>query len=456
MLQKIIFQFLNAHIDKSRPLLLALSGGVDSMSLFHLTNLWRKKEHGDLAIVHVDHGWRTESAQEAETLIQLAAKEGVACYHKAITAGDLSGNLECASRDARYVFFQEVARKIKAQGVLLAHTRDDQIETVFKRILEGAHLQYLSGMLPISENNGLILFRPLLEVAKEELLQYAKVAEFSFFEDPTNRDPAFLRARLREIIFPFLKQHFGKEFYSGIASIASEAALLRSCYRSRIGVIMDAAIENDLGFYFDLTSHSFLSFEWLQLMLRIQERTGLVLSREQLRLAVVFLMQKTANKWLHVKKGSFYFDRGRLFMLFKMPAEIPYGHVLKKGTQYIGPYEFTIDECEANEFSLQPAANHFLDLFCGKCLSYLPLGDYVILKPSGSLIKFRSAKSNRNLFRCLGDEKIPRFFLSLAPLIGKDRMVYEDFITGSLPDLMQGRCLRVNIIRKSFEKCSHH
>ena len=444
MLQNTIFTFLNNYIDKTRPVLLALSGGVDSMCLLHLLVKWQKETGSEVAIVHVDHGWRKESAQEAKSIVSLAKEHGFACYHTRLFPEQFQKNLELESRLARYQFFHEIVQQIGAQGVLLGHHKDDQVETVFKRLLEGSRMSYLSGMQPVSTNNGLVLLRPLLHTPKRSLLDYATAENISFFDDPTNKDTAFLRARMRESIFPFLRREFGKEFENNVAAISEEASLLRSYFDEKMKWVVEGCVESDLGFFFNVEKVELHPLEWMECMRVILEKTGSMLSRSQIGEAVSFLTQKSADKWLQVKDRFFYFDRGRLFVLFERSNRVEEINQLQIGPQTVGAYLIEVEEVAVAGVP----SNHWLDLFKGKCVTYVPLDSYKVVKPHGQLYRKRSGTTPRNYFRCLSDYKVPRFFQTIAPLIEKEAFIYEDFLLGMAPVVENMPCLKVSLFRK--------
>lgn len=108
--------------------------------------------------------------------------------------------LPAAARDARYRLLMQAARAAGATHVLTAHTRDDQAETLLMRLLRGSGIAGLSAMAPVTERDGIALARPLLDVPKAQLIATLKRANIAFADDPTNRDTAFTRPRLRALL----------------------------------------------------------------------------------------------------------------------------------------------------------------------------------------------------------------------------------------------------------------
>ncbi|MBR1091188.1 tRNA lysidine(34) synthetase TilS [Bradyrhizobium manausense] len=188
---------------KAAPaLVLAVSGGPDSVALMWLAARWRRSlaRGPDLTVVTVDHGLRKESAREAREVKQLAADLGLPHRTLRWRGAKPETGLPAAAREARYRLLAKAARAAGASHVLTAHTRDDQAETLLMRLLRGSGIAGLSAMARLSARDGLILARPLLDVPKSQLIATLKRARIDFADDPTNRDAAFTRPRLRALL----------------------------------------------------------------------------------------------------------------------------------------------------------------------------------------------------------------------------------------------------------------
>jgi tRNA(Ile)-lysidine synthase len=188
-------------------LVLAVSGGPDSTALLFLAARWRAalKQGPKLLAVTVDHGLRPQSAGEARAVKRLARRLGVAHRTLRWVGGKPATGLQEAARDARYRLLAAAAKTAKADRVLTAHTRDDQAETVLIRMSRGSGLTGLSAMahaspLPVGGGEAIILVRPLLDIPKARLIATLEQAKIDFAQDPSNRDPRFTRARLRDVM----------------------------------------------------------------------------------------------------------------------------------------------------------------------------------------------------------------------------------------------------------------
>jgi tRNA(Ile)-lysidine synthase len=193
---------LFAELKGAPALVLAVSGGPDSVALMWLTARWQRSltRGPRLTVVTVDHGLRPEAAREAREVKRLAAELGLPHRTLRWRGAKPKAGLPAAAREARYRLLAEAARKVGASHVLTAHTRDDQAETLLMRMLRGSGLAGLSAMARLTMRDGIVLVRPLLDVPKAQLIATLKRAGIGFADDPTNRDTAFTRPRLRALL----------------------------------------------------------------------------------------------------------------------------------------------------------------------------------------------------------------------------------------------------------------
>ncbi len=187
---------------KAKLFLLAVSGGADSLALFHLAvdlNL-------SFAVAHYDHALRQESAQDAEFVQALAKKYGVSFYGErgevAKIAKQKGWNLEDAARRLRYSFLTRTAKKLNADVIVTAHTLNDQTETIVMQLLRGA--AHLTGIKAKQKQ----IVRPLLDIDRKQLESYLKTKEQSFLTDQSNFDTSYTRAWLRHEITPQLVKRY--------------------------------------------------------------------------------------------------------------------------------------------------------------------------------------------------------------------------------------------------------
>ena len=431
-LEQKLNNFFKKHINDARPVLLALSGGADSSCLFDLLLCHKKKYPFELIVVCIDHGWRKESAFECEQVKKHAESLGLTCYTKRLDPTRYTENLELAARCERMQFFQEVAQKTNAQGIFLAHHADDLSETFFKRMLEGASLFSLYGMTELTHFDNLALFRPLLAVRKRQIVDYLSAKNIAYFDDPTNLDPKFLRGACRTKIFPFLKEAFGKSFEENFCKLASDSYELHTFLDEQTKDCVQNALLGPFGsLYEEFPKHPFL----LKYMVKkIAKMHGLVLSRDQHASICQQLIENKANKRTLCGNTTLLCDRGRLFVLSTLPRRA-LTQKLKIGTQYFGPWQFTVQEYAVQEHKGEPYFfNHWKHFFFGESLTCLPKADYSIspIEPQMRRIFFHKnkQKTTKIITNFLNERKTPHFLATSVPVLIQDGYIVEDFLTG--------------------------
>ena len=188
---------------KAAPaIVLAVSGGPDSIALMWLAARWRSAltRGPRLVAVTVDHGLRAEAAREAREVKRLARTLDLPHRTMRWIGVKPKTGLPAAARAARYHLLARAAKASGATHILTAHTRDDQAETLLMRLLRGSGIAGLAAMTRESERDGVLLARPFLHVSKSQLIATLKKAKLGFADDPTNHDTNFTRPRLRAVM----------------------------------------------------------------------------------------------------------------------------------------------------------------------------------------------------------------------------------------------------------------
>jgi len=199
------------QIDKTKPVLVGVSGGFDSICLLDLFN----RSEYPIIVAHFNHGIRPEAKQDAQFVEQVAGSYGIPYVHGEESVPDYAQayqiSIEEAARITRYRFLFEQAEKFDCQAVAVAHNADDQVETVLMHLLRGAGLDGLKGMaahmLPNSWSDTIPLIRPLLRVWRDDIEQYCKEHGLSAILDQTNLDTRLFRNRLRHELIPELETY---------------------------------------------------------------------------------------------------------------------------------------------------------------------------------------------------------------------------------------------------------
>lgn len=192
--------------QRGDSLLLACSGGPDSMALAGLIAEIQEDYDLRVGLCIVNHQIREEAADEVKLVQAFAREKDWACYVKEVDVPKLAKkekiSLELAGRQARYAFFDEIVREHNYDAVLLAHHRDDQVETILSHILRGSGADGLCGM-PYKRG---LHRRPLLDMTKEELIQYVEEKDISYAWDSSNDSRDYERNRIRHDIVPLLEE----------------------------------------------------------------------------------------------------------------------------------------------------------------------------------------------------------------------------------------------------------
>ncbi len=218
-----------------------LSGGADSVALVDALASLRRRRGFQLVAAHLDHRLRPGSAEDAAFCAALCARLDVPFRTGAADvrarAGRERGGLEQAARRERYAFLRRVREEEGAAAIAVAHTRDDQAETLLLRLLRGAGATGLAGMRPRSGD----VVRPLLAVSRSEVLAHLRERGLAWREDPSNADPAHRRNRVRHELLPYLEERFNPGIRAVLARTASlladEAAHVRAEARSLVARI---------------------------------------------------------------------------------------------------------------------------------------------------------------------------------------------------------------------------
>ena len=218
---------LSRHDMASRGdlVLVAVSGGADSVALLHALYRLRQRLGLRLAVGHLHHGIRGTAADADAAFVRRLARqldlpfieERQNVPQQARAAGV---SLEMAARAARYDFLARGARQLGAAAVAIAHTADDQAETILLRLARGAGPQGLGGMEPVSWRDGLKIIRPLFSLRHADAVTFLKQNRLRWREDATNRDPHFLRNRIRHEILPLLEKRLNPQIRTALLRTA--------------------------------------------------------------------------------------------------------------------------------------------------------------------------------------------------------------------------------------------
>jgi tRNA(Ile)-lysidine synthase len=199
--------------------LVACSGGADSMALLSATVHEGHRAGLRVVGVTVDHGLQEGSAGHAERVVaQMAVLGADETVSARVSVEAVGLGPEAAARRARYAVLDEIAQRFGAAAVLLGHTRDDQAETVLLGLTRGSGGRSLAGMRRAFD----VYRRPLLDVSRDDTVTACQVAGIETWQDPHNTDPAYLRARVRGQVLPLLEEELGPGVAETLARTADQ------------------------------------------------------------------------------------------------------------------------------------------------------------------------------------------------------------------------------------------
>lgn len=319
-----------------RPVLVAVSGGPDSVALLDL--LWRGREthRRALEVVHVDHGIHPDSRRVADSVEHLAEGYGLVCHVRRLGLPERSS--ETTARRARRAALREVRLLTDAARVALAHHADDQVETVLLRVLRGSGPSGLAGMAP---RRGPWI-RPLLDVPRAVLQRHLDAHGLSAWQDPANRDPRHLRSWLRTVVLPLLEDRL-PDLRQRLAGLAEQAARDRRAWNAIPALLEPLDLQGDV----DRVSvaaaplRGYRSEVQQAVLAALGRRLGVPIGVRRLARLIGLVSGGRSGRRVRLAPGleaELSFDR----LILRRPAGPPFGAVElpSEGAVLAGPHRF--------------------------------------------------------------------------------------------------------------------
>jgi tRNA(Ile)-lysidine synthase len=210
-----------ALAGRTGPVVVGLSGGADSLALAAAVAFEAPRAGIMASAVVIDHGLQVGSERVAARAVEVAESLGLPAHSVRVNVG-LDGGPEAAAREARRDALREAAREAGADAVLLAHTLDDQAETVLIGLARGSGATSLGGMSPVREEDGIRWVRPLLGIRRATTRAACVAQGLPPWNDPHNLDRRFLRVRVRQDVLPLLEEALGPGVAEALARTADQ------------------------------------------------------------------------------------------------------------------------------------------------------------------------------------------------------------------------------------------
>ena len=410
---------INTLWNKEDKIAIALSGGVDSIVLFHLLATEYKDSYKELVVFHINHGLREESYEEAEFVEKFVKDFDVKFYKEELNMSDLERDShtseEMLARELRYQAFNKMSKLEGVTKLLTAHHKNDQVENILMRLLTGRSIDHSLAICEEIEMAGLTIYRPLLNSLKAELEEYAKEKNLHYYVDATNFDTDYTRNNIRYNIVPLLNDINSGSFdnlinfanyYQNINNNLKKAILsnkdnyIFSRDEDKISLVKDKFLElNEEEMYFLLKD-------------LITDELGVFDIKQKAIFDVVSSLKKNSgNKSYDLKNNLKIISQ----------YETLYIHKIEKKC-YNDKIEIIIDKiCEnsvyefyQNKFIISTDAK---DSEIGFNKSELPL--LVTIKKEGDRV--RRGEINKKLSRIFIDEKVPKELRDTLPVIRNNK-----------------------------------
>ena len=198
------YLYLNKLLKDNDKIVIATSGGPDSMALLYLT--MQVKKNIKIICAHVNHNTGRVGQNEEQEYVKNFCKKNNIIFETMKIENYSDDNFENEARNKRYEYFDKIIKKYEAKYLLTAHHGDDLMETILMRIVRGSSLKGYAGFMKETQKKNYKVIRPLIEVTKDDILKYNEQNQIKYFIDKTNYDENYTRNRYRKNILPKLKE----------------------------------------------------------------------------------------------------------------------------------------------------------------------------------------------------------------------------------------------------------
>ena len=238
-------------LSQGETIVLAISGGVDSMVMLHLFVDIAKTFDLTVIVAHLNHNVRADAALDLALVQRVATEMGFSFEQDILPPMGAVGNFHAYARQWRYEFFARVADRHGATKVATGHHADDHLETVVDRMMRTANPASLIGIKPVSQMAGLAVVRPLLDLSIAEIEDFARAHAVAFREDSSNLSAVYLRNRIRRQIVPLLKAE-RPDVIHHVRDLAKNLHDDEQFFTEQIDQLMAQVAETEVGYQLDV------------------------------------------------------------------------------------------------------------------------------------------------------------------------------------------------------------
>ena len=227
MFEDKILETINKYnmIQSGEKIVVAVSGGPDSMALLNTLINLKDKLGISLCVAHVNHMIRAVADEETEYVKAFCEKNNIECYIKKVDVISLAEEnkigTEEAGRNVRYKFFEEVLKKANANKIAIAHNANDNAETVLMNVIRGSGISGLKGIEPVRDNK---YIRPLIETQRADIEKYCEEERLNPKFDESNKDNTYTRNKIRNVLIPFIRDEFNPSIIDGLNRLSDLAS----------------------------------------------------------------------------------------------------------------------------------------------------------------------------------------------------------------------------------------
>ena len=410
---------INTLWNKEDKIAIALSGGVDSIVLFHLLVTEYKDSYKELVVFHINHGLREESYEEAEFVERFVKDFDVKFYKEELNMSDLERDShtseEMLARELRYQAFNKMAKLEGVTKLLTAHHKNDQVENILMRLLTGRSIDHSLAICEEIEMAGLTIYRPLLNSLKAELEEYAKGKNLHYYVDATNFDTDYTRNNIRHNIVPLLND-INSGSFDNLINFANYYQNINNNLKKAILSNKDNYIFSRDEDKISLVKDKFLELNEEEMYFLLKELITDELGVFDIKQKAIFDVVSSLKK----NSGNKSYDLKNNLKIISQ-YETLYIHKIEKKC-YNDKIEIIIDKiCEnsvyefyQNKFIISTDAK---DSEIGFNKSELPL--LVTIKKEGDRV--RRGEINKKLSRIFIDEKVPKELRDTLPVIRNNK-----------------------------------